>query len=141
MQRFDLNGNSAQAVDLALGTAQSVVSTSGNKLLFDFGSDGIGINATGRNRNTNAGDGYYRVELDLDADGTFETERRFYRLLGDVNADRVVDDTDFALIQSAFGTNNQERDVNGDGWVNSLDRTLAIRSRGRRLADSLILDD
>jgi hypothetical protein len=141
MRRFDLNGNNAEAVDLALGTAQSVVSTSGNRLLFDFGSNGIGVNAGGRNRNTNAGDGYYRVEFDLDADGTFETERRFYRLLGYVNSDRVVDDTDFTLIQSAFGTNNQERDVNGDGWVNSLDRTLAIRNRNRRFAESLGIDD
>ena len=63
------------------------------------------------------GDGYYAIELDLDGDGTFDTDRRFYRILGDVNADRIVDNLDLAAISAEMGRSGPrlEGDVNGDG--------------------------
>ena len=61
--------------------------------------------------------------------------------LGDVNGDRKVDTTDSSLTLSAFGTTNPERDVNGDGFVNANDRTLVLRGLGRKLKESLLLND
>jgi hypothetical protein len=107
-------------------------------LEFDFGTNGIG-----GDRNTSAGDGYYALAFDLDANGSLETELDFYRLLGNVNSDRIVDNLDIAAISAVLGRtgSNLDEDVNGDGVVNALDRTLASRARGRRLAAGLPLDD
>ena len=73
-------------------------------LSFDFGAQGI----TG-NRNTNAGDGYYKIGLDLDGNGSFETEYAFYRLLGDVNGDRIVTSADDQAILAAFAAYTPKR--------------------------------
>jgi hypothetical protein len=96
---------------------------------FDFGAGGIGGSAT-----STLGDGLYELELDLDGDGLFETSRSFHRLLGDVNGDGVVNQTDLDLIALDYNTTNANvpTDVNGDGRVNSLDGLLAKRSKGRR---------
>ena len=56
----------------------------------DFGAAGLGGKA-----NTTAGDGYY--ELDVTAGGT-TYKHFFYRLLGDVNGDGVVDGSDLSAI-------------------------------------------
>jgi hypothetical protein len=40
-----------------------------------------------------------------------------------------------------MGTNNPERDANGDGVVNATDRTLSIRAALRKLKDGLLTDD
>ncbi|MBL8810606.1 MAG: hypothetical protein JNM43_10550, partial [Planctomycetaceae bacterium] len=98
-------------------------------------------NGLGGNRNTTAGDGYYQLGIDMDGDGTYESVRSFYRLLGDVNGDRRVDTVDSSLVLGAYGTSNPERDVNGDGSVNANDRTLLLRSVGRKLKDDLFADD
>lgn len=134
LARYNLDGSTgATALSLA-GRVAAVDQV----MAFDFGEQGIG-----GNRNSTQGDGYYRLDLDLDGDGTFEAVRRFYRLLGDVRDDHVVDNLDVADITAAFGKtgSNLEEDVNGDGFVNAFNRTLAFRSRGRRLADGLALDD
>jgi parallel beta-helix repeat protein len=104
----------------------------------DFGVEGLG----GR-RNGAEADGYYELTLDLDGDGTIDRRFNFYRLLGDVNGDRVVNASDIALVTGAFGQVGErlEEDVNGDGVVNALDRLLAARNSGRRLASGLPLDD
>jgi hypothetical protein len=104
----------------------------------DFGAQGIG-----GNRNSNVGDGYYALDFDLDANGSFETTRNFYRLFGDVNGDRIVENLDFSAILSAFGSlgDGLDEDLNGDGVVNAQDRLLAIRSRGRAVGSGLHLDD
>ena len=95
----------------------------------------------GGTRNTTAGDGYYVLEVDLDGNGTFDTDRRFYRLLGDVNGDRQVSDADVAAVDRAIlsGIYVPNVDVNGDGVLNIIDHTLASRSKGRKLADGLKL--
>ncbi|MEI7698330.1 MAG: SdiA-regulated domain-containing protein [Planctomycetia bacterium] len=117
-------------------TAIPSLSVAGNNIRLNFGTQGLG-----GNRNTNAGDGYYELGVDMDGNGSFETKQYFYRLLGDVNGDRKVDNTDSNLTLSAFGTTNPERDVNGDGFVNTNDRTLVLRAIGKKLKDDLFLND
>ena len=109
----------------------------------DFSAQGIG-----GNRSSNVGDGYYELGFDTDGDGVFTSafdgKKRFYRLLGDVTGDGKVTTADDTAIYSALGTTNPERDANGDGVVNSNDRTLTQRAFGRKLLDSLFssgLDD
>ena len=99
-------------------------------LALDFGAQGIG-----GDRNAAIGDGSYLVELDLDGNGSFETSRRFFRLLGDVNGDKVVDALDSSIVAANIGATgtNQAADVNGDGLVNATDTLLARRQRGRRI--------
>ena len=61
---------------------------------------------------------------------------------GDVNGDHAVDTADLNVISAALGLAGPglDADVNGDGTVNQLDRTLVGRSRGRKLAAGLRLD-
>ncbi len=115
-----------------------VVSRVGNKLAFNFGTQGIG-----GNRNSNLGDGYYRLSIDQDGDGGYEATKSFYRLFGDVNGDHKVDDLDVNLIPPAYGQRGSflNADVNGDGVVNSTDRSYAYQSRGRKLAVNVIVND
>ena len=132
LTKNDLNGVNPVNVPLTAG----MFSTIGNRARIDFG-----VNGLGGNRNTSDGDGYYEIAMDLDSNGTFETKKYFYRLLGDVNGDRKVDSSDASLIGSSMGTNNPERDANGDGVVNATDRTLSIRAALRKLKDGLLTDD
>jgi hypothetical protein len=136
LTRFNLDGSGAgDAIDLTLAGRVDDVD---HVMAIDFGAQGIG-----GNRNNKIGDGYYRLEFDLDGNGSFETSRYFYRLFGNVNLDRVVDNLDLAAITAAFGQQgaNLEQDVNGDGAVTPLDRTLAAGSRNNRLGEGLALDD
>ena len=131
--RHGLDGSGGTQVSLA-----NLLQAVDHVIEFNFGASGIGGNP-----NSTAGDGYYELDLDLEGDGSFETVRHFYRLLGDANGDHVVDSNDLSMITAAFGQSGTglEADVNGDGVVNALDRTLAARSLGRRLASGLPLDD
>jgi len=132
LTRYNLDGSgSGDNVDLT-----GVLSATGNTLAFDFGALGLGGNP-----NSTAADGWYWVELDLDGDGTFETTRKFYRLLGDVDGDRQVTQTDAALVKAAYNTGDPERNVNGDAVVNALDLTLVLRSLNRKLGTGLWIDD
>ncbi|HUT94316.1 MAG TPA: Ig-like domain-containing protein [Thermoguttaceae bacterium] len=133
LARYGLDGSGGTAVDVT-----GVLSAIDNRIEFDFGEQGIG-----GNRNSNVGDGYYEVSLDLDGNGSFETTRHFYRLLGDTNGDRVVDAVDIYSILHAYGSIGAglEDDANGDGVVNALDRVLAMRAFGRALGAGLAIDD
>lgn len=59
-----------------------------------------------------------------------------FRKLGDVNADGVIDGTDLALIQVAYGSTpespnwNPAADLNGDGVVNILDVVTCSSNQG-----------
>jgi hypothetical protein len=128
------------------GTGSTPVSIS-NKLSaidrvieMDFGTAGITGNAA-----QIAGDGYYTVELDLDNNGSFETKRTFFRLLGDATGNGVVNDDDVNLVNAAMAIGktgaNLEEDVNGDGVVNNLDRWLATKSKGRAISGGIGIDD
>ena len=89
------------------------------------------------------GDGYYELDLELDpAQPTVETKLFFYRLLGDVNGDHVVDGNDTYQIAMAESDSTIFGDANGDGSVDTTDANLAARSKAanRRLGDGLHLD-
>jgi hypothetical protein len=132
LTRFGLDG-SGPGEDVAL---DGVLSANGSRLVFDFGRKGLG-----GKQNSSDADGYYVIGVDTDGDGTFETTRSFYRLLGDVNGDRRVDEADVALILDGFRrAYDPNLDVNGDGKVNALDRVLAARNLGRLLDPLLFLD-
>jgi len=126
LTRYGLNGTGGRNVGL-----RGVLRTEGPQLTFDFGSRGLTTN------------GYYKITLDLDADGSFETQRFFYRLQGDVNGDRTVDAADRDLVSAAIGQigPNLEADVDGNGSVTVRDRNIARSAQGRRLTATLPLDD
>ena len=99
-------------------------------LALDFGDQGIG-----GDRNAATGDGSYLIEMDLDGNGSFETSRRFFRLLGDVNGDKVVDALDANIVAANIGAtgSNVAADINGDGVVNAADTLLVRRQKGRKI--------
>jgi VCBS repeat-containing protein len=110
----------------------------GNRVTVNFGASGIG-----GNRNSTTGNGYYSLSVDADRNGSQETKRSFYRLLGDTNGDRTVNTTDLNNVRAALGRRgtNLNQDVNGDGVVNNTDRDLVSKQRGKSLASGLPLDD
>jgi parallel beta-helix repeat protein len=133
LTRFNLGGTSPVNVGLA-----GKLKINGNRITADFGTGGIG-----GNRNTSVGNGYYRFSVDADRDGSQETLRHFYRLLGDTNGDRVVNSVDQFNVNRAQGRKgtNLPADVNGDRLVNTTDRDTVRKQLGRRLASTLPLDD
>jgi hypothetical protein len=133
LTRRNLDYTNPMAVSLA-----TRVSAVDQVMAFDFTSTGIG-----GNRSSNVGDGYYELELDLDSDGTFDTLKRFYRLLGDVTGNGIVDATDVSVVEqwNQPGGVGLGADTNGDGLVNSTDRTLTVRAVGRQLTGNKTLDD
>ena len=134
LTRYGLDGSGSGAAVRLGGRLQAV----GNQLQIDFGDGGIG-----GKRNSASGNGYYQLAIDADHNGTLETVRSFYRLLGDTNGDRVVDTLDQQAVAAAFGQTgiNLNADVNGDGVVNRRDEKLVKEQLGRRLAGHLLLDD
>ncbi len=134
LQRFGLDG-SGPGVTMDLS---GLVRANGQSMSLDFGSQGIA-----GNRNSPIGNGYYDLAFDLDGDGSFETDFHFHRLFGDTNGDRIVDSLDEKAIVAAFGRTGPtlDADVNGDGYVNALDRLFALKNLGQLLTPSLPLDD
>lgn len=133
LTRFGTGG--ANPVGVSLAGKLKVV---GNHVTADFGVNGIG-----GNRNSAVGNGYYRFLVDADRNGSYETLRSFYRLLGDTNGDRVVNSVDQTNVNRAFGQRgtNLNPDVNGDGVINSTDRDLVRGQLGRKVGLNLPLDD
>jgi hypothetical protein len=132
--RYNLDG-SGPGVSVNLAGRLSV---NGARLSIDFGSGGIG-----GNRNSNIGDGYYVLEFDLNGDSTYDSDLSFYRLLGDTDGNRTVNTTDLSNIETAISLSqyDPDLDINGDGVVNGIDRTITLRHRGRSIGSSLHLDD
>lgn len=131
LTRYDLNG--ANGVITGLGT----VTAAGNSLRFHFGPHGVG-----GNRTNTAFDGYYQLQLDLDGNGTFESARSFYRLLGDFNGDRQVNTLDVNLVSAAMAQPyNSIYDIDGNGVINANDRSKVTISAkaNRKLLGSLVV--
>ena len=69
----------------------------------------------------------------------------FYRLLGDVTGDGMVDNNDLNAIAAEInlstptGCTPLTADVNGDGTVTAFDLTLATRAKGQKLGSGLRL--
>jgi hypothetical protein len=134
--KYDLNddASSKTAVSLTGVTADLI----DHAIELNFGSGGIG-----NSPNTTAADGYYEVDIALPNGQT--SEHHFYRLLGDVDGDQIVDANDLNDIAVRIGETSAPgwaaltADVNGDGSVTALDLTLATRSKGRALKSGLSL--
>jgi len=131
--RYELDGSGGEIVDL-----DGVLLANGSQIEFDFGAQGLG-----GSRSSRAGNGYYEIALDLDRNGTLETTRHFYRLLGDANGDRTVDAGDLDLVSEAMGQTgpNLEADVTGNGRVSFWDWYMTWINSGRGLDGGLPLDD
>jgi parallel beta-helix repeat protein len=133
LMRASVTGTSPLPVNLG-----GKMRVSGNRIVVDFGTQGIG-----GNRKNAAGNGYYSLSIDTDSNGTFETLRRFYRLFGDTNGDRIVNSLDLNAVNANMGRtgSNLNADLNGDRVVNSSDRDIVRKQAGRSIASYLPLDD
>ncbi|HEV3311560.1 MAG TPA: dockerin type I domain-containing protein, partial [Chloroflexota bacterium] len=136
LYKYDLNGTTASKTAVSLsGVSVSVID---HAIELDFGAKGIGGNP-----NTTAVDGYYEVDITVPNGQT--AVHHFYRLLGDVTGDGMVDQNDLNNIAASIGESAQtgftplNADVTGAGSVTSIDLTLATRSKGRKLGTGLFL--
>jgi hypothetical protein len=140
LTRHDLNGQNP--VDILLTPQMLSLETEDDLtwLQIDFGTGGIAGDP-----NNVVGNGYYRLSIDVDNDAnhTWEADLYFYRLAGDTNGDRRVDSLDLLAVNAllASGGYDRDADVNGDGAINTLDRLLVMRGRNQALAPGLPLDD
>ncbi len=134
LQQFSTSGSFVKNVSLSGSGKMQVI---GNRIAINFGSQGIG-----GSRNSTTGNGWYRFALDTDANGTIDTYKRFYRLLGDTNGDRKVTSLDQQAVAAAFGqTGTRNADVNGDGVVNATDRNIVNQQLNKQISATLPLDD
>jgi hypothetical protein len=138
--KYDLNGTPASKTTVPLRSPVSV-DVLDHAIELDFGANGVG-EIIGSN-NTTAADGYYELDLLLPKGPT--AVHHFYRLLGDVTGDGVVDSSDLNAIAAAIGQSSPpgmtplNADVNGDGSVTAFDLTLATRAKGHKLGSGLPL--
>jgi hypothetical protein len=137
LYKYDLNGTAASKTPVSL-QAPTLVNVIDRAIEIDFGAKGLG-GVPG----SAAADGYYELDVTLPNGQT--DVRHFYRLLGDVTGDGVVDNSDLAAVAAAItqttppGALTLNADVNGDGTVNSIDSALVVRAKGHRLAAGLVL--
>ena len=136
LRRFNLDGSGSG--DRVLLNEKLTFNSASNSLNIDFGSRGL----TGDPLSL-LGNGYYALEFDLDGDGVLESVKRFYRLLGDVNGDRVVNALDNSQVSRAVGSAgvNLNEDINGDGVITIADVLAVRRGIGRMLAPGLTIED
>ena len=89
--KFDLNGTAASKTPVPLsGVTVDVID---HAIELDFGVKGIGGDPL-----TSTADGYYEVDIHLPSSQI--SVHNFYRLLGDVNGDEMVDQNDLTEIAS-----------------------------------------
>ena len=132
LTKADLNGVGSAAVPLAGFLS---VATGQSTLAVNFGTIGLG-----NSRNTSTADGYYTLGVDLDGNGTFETNLFFFRLFGDTNRDKEVTTADqSAVLAGCTVAYNVNLDLNGDGVVNTSDFTYVKKNVGRKLKSTLIV--
>ena len=132
LTKADLNGVGSAAVPLAGFLS---VATGQSTLAVNFGTIGLG-----NSRNTSTADGYYTLGVDLDGNGSFETNLFFFRLFGDTNGDKEVNATDqSAVLAGCTAAYNVNLDLNGDGVVNTSDFTYVKKNVGRKLKSTLIV--
>ncbi len=135
--KYDLNGDASSKTAVPLGSP-TVFDVIDHAIEIDFGSGGIGGIPT-----TTAADGYY--EVDIKPPGGQVAVHHFYRLLGDVNGDGIVDANDLDEIAASINQTSPigwaplAADVTGAGTVTALDLTVATRSKGRALGQGLSL--
>jgi ELWxxDGT repeat protein len=114
----------------------SMVSTSGNQLLFDFGPQGVGGVA-----NSSVGDGLYRLRVDLDGSVDSAGKRlsevvaNFFRLFGDADGNGIVNQADVTAVTQAQGLPGlyPGADLDGDGDVDADDLNNVKKRLGARV--------
>jgi hypothetical protein len=85
------------------------------------------------------------AHLDIKLPSGQTAVHHFYRLLGDVAGDGIVDQNDLNEIAASIGESSQlgwaplSAAVTGDGTVSSLDLLLGTRSKNRKLGTGLSL--
>ena len=126
-------------------TLKGLVEVIDNAIEIDFGASGLWDSP-----DTTTADGYYALSFSpTGSQPGVAATHHFYRLLGDVNGDGMVDQNDInaiaaarglssiqiasAIGQSATGLTPLSTDVNGDGLVNTIDQALASLYKGRKL--------
>ena len=141
LTRYGLDGSGSGTSVSLKGLAEVI----DNAIEIDFGANGLGGSP-----NTTAADGYYALSFSpTGSQPGVAATHHFYRLLGDVNGDGVVDQNDIneiaaarglssiqianAIGQSATGLTPLSMDANGDGLVNTIDQALASLYKGRKL--------
>jgi hypothetical protein len=134
--KYDLNGTPSSQTTVSFG-APATLAVVDHAIEIDFGGE------LGGGASTTAADGYYELNVLL-PDGQTAVHH-FYRLLGDVTGDGVVDNNDLTAIATELalaaptGYTPLGADVNGDGTVTAFDMTLAIRAKGHRRGSGLPL--
>ncbi len=141
LTQYNLNGGGT-GTPVSL---QGLLAVIDNAIEIDFGTGGIGGNPS-----TTTADGYYTLTFTPPTGQGLPATHAFYRLLGDVNGDGTVNQSDLneiaavrgqsvsqiatAINQPATGLTPLSMDVNGDGSVNTTDLSLATKSKGRTLS-------
>jgi hypothetical protein len=134
--KYDLNGDASSKTAVPLsGVSVDVID---HAIEIDFGAGGIGNSPS-----TTTPNGYYEVDIKLPSGTT--SAHHFYRLLGDVDGDEIVDQNDLNEIAACINETSPagwaplSADVTGAGTVTAIDVTLATRSKGIKLGSGLSL--
>jgi hypothetical protein len=136
--KYDLNDDASSKTAIPLTTSPTILSVIDHAIEINFGSSGLLGSPT-----TTTADGYYEVDIKLPNGQT--SVHHFYRVLGDVNGDQIVDQNDLnevaaSILESApLGWAPLSADVTGGGTVTALDLTVATRSKGHALKSGLPL--
>ena len=135
--KYDLNGDASSKTAVSLGSP-TTLEVLDHAIEINFGSGGLGGSPS-----TTAADGYYEVDITLPS-GQIAVHH-FYRMLGDVNGDGIVDQNDLNEIAAEIGTTAPvgwtplSADVTGSGSVTAFDLTLATRAKNHKLGAGLSL--
>jgi Ca2+-binding RTX toxin-like protein len=136
--KYDLNDDASSKAAVPLNTAPTILDVIDHAIEINFGSNGIGGAPT-----STTPDGYYEVDIKLPNGQT--SVHHFYRLLGDVDGDQIVDQNDLNAVAASIaesapaGWAPLSADVTGGGTVTALDLTVATRSKGHALKSGLPL--
>ncbi len=114
--KYDLNGDASSKTPVAL-SSPTMLSVIDHAIEINFGAGGIGNSPT-----STAADGYYEVDIKLPSGQV--AVHHFYRLLGDVAGDGIVDQNDLNEIAASIGESS------ATGWA-----PFERRRDGRRHGD------
>ena len=97
LYKYDLNDDASSKTAVSLSGV--TVSLIDHAIELDFGANGLGGSP-----NTTTADGYYELDIKLPSGAT--AVHHFYRLLGDVTGDGIVDNNDLNEIAAEINLSN-----------------------------------